>query len=82
MTVRCEEYAAQGCKVYATARRLEAMEGFTHNVERLVVDVMSDDNVQDIVRIIIEKEGRIDVLVNNAGVLCTGRHDFFESPPC
>ncbi|EIW65337.1 oxidoreductase [Trametes versicolor FP-101664 SS1] len=69
----CEEYAAQGCKVYATARRLEAMGGFTHNtVERLVLDVMSDDNVQDVVRTILEKEGRIDVLVNNAGVLCTG----------
>ncbi len=49
------------------------MDGFTHNVERLVLDVMSNDNVQDVVRTIVEKEGRIDVLVNNAGVLCTGR---------
>ncbi|OJT15605.1 NADPH-dependent 1-acyldihydroxyacetone phosphate reductase [Trametes pubescens] len=48
------------------------MDGFTHNVERLVLDVISDDNVQDVVGTIVEKEGRIDVLVNNAGVLCTG----------
>ncbi|KAI0770927.1 oxidoreductase [Trametes elegans] len=68
----CEEYAAQGCKVYATARRLEAMEGFKHDVERLRLDVTSDEDVRSVVQTILDKEGRIDVLVNNAGVLCTG----------
>ncbi|OSD05587.1 oxidoreductase [Trametes coccinea BRFM310] len=68
----CEEYAARGCKVYATARRLEAMEGFEHPVEKLRLDVTDDENVQVVVKTILEREGRIDVLVNNAGVLCTG----------
>ncbi|KAI0353214.1 oxidoreductase [Trametes cingulata] len=68
----CEEYASQGCKVYATARRLETMEGLKHNVERLKLDVTSDEDVQNVVKTIIDKEGRIDVLVNNAGILCTG----------
>jgi len=27
---RCEEFAAAGCKVYATARRDKAMDGFSH----------------------------------------------------
>ncbi|KAI0762253.1 oxidoreductase [Fomes fomentarius] len=69
----CEEYAAKGCKVYATARRLEAMDGFKqHNVEKLVLDVTNEQNIRDVVNTIIEKEGRVDVLVNNAGVLCIG----------
>ncbi|KAI0329157.1 oxidoreductase [Cubamyces sp. BRFM 1775] len=69
---RCEEYAARGCKVYATARKVEAMESFKHPVERLKLDVTSDENVQEVVKTIIEKEGRIDILVNNAGVLSSG----------
>ncbi len=59
--------------MYATARRLEAMDGFKqHNVEKLVLDVTNEQNIRDVVNTIIEKEGRIDVLVNNAGVLCIG----------
>lgn len=43
-----------------------------HNVEKLVLDVTNEQNIRDVVNTIIEKEGRIDVLVNNAGVLCVG----------
>ncbi|KAI0820598.1 oxidoreductase [Trametes gibbosa] len=68
----CKEYATQGCKVYATARRAEAMEGLGASVEKLVLDVTNDENVQTVVQTIINKEGRIDVLVNNAGLLCSG----------
>ncbi|GJE86192.1 SDR family oxidoreductase [Phanerochaete sordida] len=69
----CEEYARRGCKVYATARRLEAMEGFAHPaIEKLSLDVTSDENVQDVVKTIIEREGRIDMVVNNAGANCAG----------
>ncbi|KAI8983172.1 oxidoreductase [Trametes punicea] len=68
----CEEYASRGCKVYATARRLEAMDGFKHPVERLQLDVTDDKSVHEAVQTIIDREGRIDILVNNAGVLCTG----------
>ena len=71
---RCEEYAARGCKVYATARKVEAMESFKHPVERLKLDVTSDENVQEVVKTIIEKEGKIDILVNNAGVLSSGAY--------
>ncbi|PIL27874.1 hypothetical protein GSI_09996 [Ganoderma sinense ZZ0214-1] len=73
VTISCEEYARQGCKVYATARRLEAMDAFTApNIEKLTLDVMKQDNINEVVKTIIENEGRIDVLVNNAGVLCAG----------
>ncbi|EJF56137.1 oxidoreductase [Dichomitus squalens LYAD-421 SS1] len=69
----CEEYARQGCKVYATARRLQSIDAFTApNIEKLSLDVTKEDNVHEVVQTIIQKEGRIDVLVNNAGVLCVG----------
>jgi hypothetical protein len=33
---RCEEFADMGCKVYATARKYEAMDGFSHEkIERV-----------------------------------------------
>ena len=68
-----EEYANQGCKVYATARRLESMDTLQHpNIEKLTLDVLSDEQVTSVVKNIIEKDGQIDVLVNNAGVNCAG----------
>lgn len=49
------------------------MDGFKqHNAEKLVLDVTNEQNIRDVVNTIIEKEGRIDVLVNNAGILCIG----------
>ncbi|KAI0757784.1 oxidoreductase [Daedaleopsis nitida] len=69
----CAEYASQGCKVYATARRLESMGAFKQDdIEKLVLDVTNEDNIRRVVDTIIEKEGKIDILVNNAGVLCVG----------
>ena len=71
--VSCEEYALQGCKVYATARRVESMATFqSPYVEKLALDVLSDEQVKDVVKVVIEKEGHIDILVNNAGVNCGG----------
>ncbi|KAI0756318.1 NAD-P-binding protein [Daedaleopsis nitida] len=69
----CEEFAAQGCIVYATARRLEAMEGLqSKNIHKLTLDVTKDEDVQAVVKAVIAKQGRIDVLVNNAGLGHTG----------
>ncbi|OBZ78692.1 NADPH-dependent 1-acyldihydroxyacetone phosphate reductase [Grifola frondosa] len=69
----CEEFASQGCKVYATARKLESMEGFAHeNIEQLKLDVTSDEDVHEVISTVIEREGRIDVVVNNAGAACMG----------
>ena len=49
------------------------MKGLKHpNVEKIVLDVTKEDNIHDVVNTIISLEGRIDVLVNNAGVLCIG----------
>ncbi|KAI0714966.1 oxidoreductase [Earliella scabrosa] len=70
----CEAFASKkGCIVYATARRIEAMRGFTqNNIRTLALDVTNDDNVREVVQTIVDAEGQIDILVNNAGISNTG----------
>lgn len=71
--IRCEEFAERGCIVYATARKLASMEAFTHErIRKLTLDVTSDDDVQDVIDKIVAAEGHIDIVVNNAGVICVG----------
>ncbi|KAG0706283.1 hypothetical protein DFH29DRAFT_1025108 [Suillus ampliporus] len=53
----CERFAEQGC---------------THSVERRVMDVTSDDNVRVVVQSILEEQGKIDIVVNNAGAIAIG----------
>ncbi|KAG9123316.1 hypothetical protein FRC07_015101, partial [Ceratobasidium sp. 392] len=63
----CEEFAAKGCTVYATARRLESMDAFTHpNIRRRTMDVTHDESVNKTVAEIVEEVGRIDIAVANA----------------
>jgi len=69
----CEEFASQGCKVYATARRTAAMDAFKHDgIEKLALDVNDEANIDQVVKTIIEAHGRVDILVNNAGIICPG----------
>lgn len=60
--------AEEGHKVYAAARRIERMEPLRkYGVEPLMMDVTAEDSMQQGVQAILAKEGRIDVLINNAG---------------
>jgi len=60
--------AGEGHKVYGAARRVERMEPLReHGVVPLKMDVTDDASVVAGVAAVIEAEGRIDVLVNNAG---------------
>ncbi|KAI0756320.1 oxidoreductase [Daedaleopsis nitida] len=69
----CRKFASEGCKVYATSRRLQTMETLTHtNIDRLCMDVGDDASVKNTVEHIVQREGRIDILVNNAGVMSKG----------
>ncbi|KAI0066439.1 NAD-P-binding protein [Artomyces pyxidatus] len=69
----CEAFAQQGCRVYATARKVEKMSGFKHeDIQLLALDVTSDASVQEVISTIIEREGRIDIVVNNAGIAAHG----------
>lgn len=60
--------AEKGHKVYGAARRTERMEPLRkYGVIPVALDVTSDESANEAVDFIIRKEGRIDVLVNNAG---------------
>ena len=60
--------AQQGHKVYAAARRVEKMEPLkAFGVQVIKMDVTDEESMQNGVQAVIQAEGRIDVLVNNAG---------------
>eukprot|EP00271_Cylindrocystis_brebissonii_P015453 TRINITY_DN38351_c0_g1_i1.p1 TRINITY_DN38351_c0_g1~~TRINITY_DN38351_c0_g1_i1.p1 ORF type:complete len:284 (-),score=49.62 TRINITY_DN38351_c0_g1_i1:1102-1953(-) len=69
----CKSFATAGCTVFATARRMESMSALKERgMETLILDVTSQDSITEGVATVIEKAGRIDILVSNAGVLCAG----------
>lgn len=60
--------AGKGHKVYAAARRVELMEPLREKgVVPIKMDVTDEQSMAEGVKTILDKEGRIDVLVNNAG---------------
>lgn len=69
----CNEFARRGCKVYATSRKVETIGDFSYDhVVKLALDVTDDEAVEQVVKHIVEVEGRIDILVNNAGFFYAG----------
>lgn len=60
-----ERLARAGYKVYGTSRRWAAAE--PPSFEQLTLDVTSDESVAAAVDAVLQAEGRIDLLVNNAG---------------
>jgi NAD(P)-dependent dehydrogenase (short-subunit alcohol dehydrogenase family) len=60
-----------GFTVYGTSRKAAAAEK-RHGVVFLPLDVTDDGSVAGVVREVLERSGRIDVLVNNAGVGIAG----------
>jgi short-subunit dehydrogenase len=57
-----------GHKVYGAARRTDKMKDFEEKgMGVLSLDITNDDSIASAVNTILEKDGRIDVLINNAG---------------
>ena len=60
--------ATAGHTVYGAARRLEKLEELRpFGVIPLQLDITDEDSIKKAVETIITEQGRIDVLVNNAG---------------
>ena len=60
--------AAVGHRVYAAARRVELMEPLKEKgIQPIHMDVTDEQSMAEGVKQVLEKEGGIDVLVNNAG---------------
>lgn len=63
-----EALAKQGHKVYAAARRVVLMEPLREwGVVPLQMDVTDEESMRQGVQTLLDREGRIDVLINNAG---------------
>ncbi|MGB0880666.1 MAG: SDR family oxidoreductase [Polaribacter sp.] len=60
----------KGYKVYGTSRNPKKAENFSFDL--IALDVLKVETIKKAVNFIIKKEGRLDVLVNNAGMGITG----------
>ena len=58
----------KGYTVYGAARRVDQMKDLEEKgMKTIALDLTKDDSIVNAVNHILEKEGRIDVLINNAG---------------
>jgi len=65
------EYLSQkGCIVYGTSRNPDKISN--HPFKLVALDVTTIDTISQAVKEVISNEGRLDVLINNAGVGITG----------
>ena len=64
--------AEAGCRVYELSRRDSSQPGIIH----LTCDVTREEQVQAAVKTVAEREGRIDIVVNNAGFGISGAVEF------
>ncbi|MGJ7489098.1 oxidoreductase [Variovorax sp. ZT4R33] len=69
--VTAEMFVARGCRVFGTVRDLHKAPALP-GVELVQMDVRDEGSVQAAVESVIEKVMRIDVLVNNAGMMMIG----------
>jgi len=74
--------AAQGAKVVLGARRKERLEGLVHRIKAaggeaiyLVTDIKKRDDLVQLVNLACETYGRLDVMINNAGIARLSRID-------
>lgn len=69
------EFAARGCQLVLAARNIESLlaledelKGRQVNVLSVQTDVSKEEDCRNLIKLTIEKFGRLDVLINNAGL--------------
>lgn len=68
----CLELQSRDYRVFATARKLETMKGLKDKgIETLTLDVTDAESIREAVDTVSARAGRLDMLVNNAGVAST-----------
>lgn len=67
-------FAANGCTVYELSRSGKDFPGVTH----ITADVTSEDETASAMATVFDREGRIDLLINNAGMGISGAIEFTE----
>ncbi len=63
-----KRFVAEGAKVYGIGRREMSIDGVAY----FQSDVRDEDRINEIVKDIVAKEGRIDILISNAGMGISG----------
>jgi NAD(P)-dependent dehydrogenase (short-subunit alcohol dehydrogenase family) len=66
------ELAQRGHRVYASARKLDSLSGLDANIVPLTLDVTDGASIGKAVASIVGREGRLDMLINNAGFNAIG----------
>lgn len=66
-----EQFAKRGCRVFGTVRSIEKSAEVA-GVELVEMDVRDDASVDRAIQLVIDRAGRIDALVNNAGINLIG----------
>lgn len=61
---------SKGYIIYGTSRNAGLQD--SDNIRWLTVDINSDDDCMNAIRTITAKEGRLDVIINNAGITLSG----------
>lgn len=75
----CQNLLRRGYTVYATSRSSTTVIGLDHPQAIILdLDVTNDSAVLEVVQKIIDDEGQIDLLINNAGVLAPGETLFIR----
>lgn len=63
------ELAQRGQRVFASARKPQSLQGLDHPaIEKLALDVTDAGSIERAVAALLARAGRIDILINNAGL--------------